>query len=211
MDGDLCDLPQLIELKKRFQCNLIIDEAHSIGVLGPSGRGIGHHFSGIDPKDVDLWMGTLSKSFASCGGYIAGNKKIIQYLKFTAPGFLYSVGMSPPNAAAALKSLELMQRHPEIVERLRSRSKLFLELARAGGVDTGFSQGAAVIPAIIGNSIKCMMLSQALAARKINVQPIVHPAVEENASRLRFFISATHSEEEIRYAVQALSEELKKL
>ena len=211
MDGDLCDLPQLIELKKRFQCNLIIDEAHSIGVLGPSGRGIGHHFSGIDPKDVDLWMGTLSKSFASCGGYIAGNKKIIQYLKFTAPGFLYSVGMSPPNAAAALKSLELMQRHPEIVERLRSRSKLFLELARAGGVDTGFSQGAAVIPAIIGNSIKCMMLSQALAARKINVQPIVHPAVEENAARLRFFISATHSEEEIRFAAQALAEELKRI
>jgi 8-amino-7-oxononanoate synthase len=211
MDGDICDLPRLIELKKRFQCNLIIDEAHSIGVLGLSGRGISHHFPGIDPKDVDLWMGTLSKSLASCGGYIAGNKKIIQYLKFTAPGFLYSVGMSPPNAAAALKSLELMQRHPEIVERLRSRSKLFLELARDCGIDTGFSQGAAVIPAIIGNSIKCMLLSQALAARKINVQPIVHPAVEENAARLRFFISATHSEDEIRHAVQVLAEEIRKI
>lgn len=211
MDGDICDLPRLIELKKRFQCNLIIDEAHSIGVLGSSGRGIGHHFPGIDPKDVDLWMGTLSKSFASCGGYIAGNKKLIQYLKFTAPGFLYSVGMSPANAAAALKSLELMQRHPEIVEQLRSRSKLFLELARASGVDTGFSQGAAVIPAIIGDSVKCMQLSRALASRKINVQPIVHPAVEENAARLRFFISATHSEEEIRFAVEALAEELRKI
>jgi 8-amino-7-oxononanoate synthase len=211
MDGDICDLPRLIELKKRFQCNLIIDEAHSIGVLGPSGRGIAHHFPGIDPNDVDLWMGTLSKSFASCGGYIAGGESVVRYLKYTAPGFLYSVGMSPPSAAAALKSLQLMQRQPELVEQLRQRSKLFLDLARASGINTGFSVGAAVIPAIIGNSIQCMRLSEALAARKINVQPIVHPAVEENAARLRFFISATHSEEEIRHAVQVLSEEMKKI
>lgn len=210
MDGDICDLPRLIELKKRFQCNLIIDEAHSIGVLGPCGRGISHHFTGINPEDVDLWMGTLSKSFAGCGGYIAGSTSLINYLKYTAPGFLYSVGMSPPNAAAALKSLELMQRHPEIVERLRQRSKLFLDLARSKGINTGFSIGAAVIPAIIGNSMHCMRLSHALAARRINVQPIVHPAVEENAARLRFFISATHSEDEIRHSVEVLAEELEK-
>jgi 8-amino-7-oxononanoate synthase len=208
MDGDICDLPRLIELKKRFKCNLIIDEAHSMGVLGPSGRGIAHHYPGIDPKDVDFWMGTLSKSFASCGGYIAGNKAIVHYLKYMAPGFLYSVGMAPPNAAAALKSLELMQRHPEIVEQLRRRSKLFLETARSKGIDTGFSMGFAVIPAIIGNSIQCMQLSQALALRHINVQPIIHPAVEEDAARLRFFISATHSEDEIRHTVNVLSEEL---
>lgn len=211
MDGDVCDLPRLIELKKRFQCNLIIDEAHSMGVLGPSGRGVGRHFAGVNPKDVDLWMGTLSKSLASCGGYIAGSKPLIRYLKFTAPGFLYSVGMPAPNAAAALKSLELMQRRPEIVETLRQRARLFLELAKSRGVDTGCSIGAAVIPAIIGNSEKCIRLSCALAERKINVQPIVHPAVEENAARLRFFISATHTEEEIRHAVDCLAEELSKL
>ena len=210
MDGDLCDLPRLIELKKRFQCNLIIDEAHSIGVLGPGGRGISHHYPGINPEDVDLWMGTLSKSFAGCGGYIAGSTRLVNYLKYTAPGFLYSVGMSPPNAAAALKSLELMQRHPEIVEQLRQRSKLFLDLARNRGINTGFSIGVAVIPAIIGNSMHCMQLSHSLAARRINVQPIVHPAVEENAARLRFFISATHSEDEIRFTVDALAEELEK-
>ncbi len=211
MDGDICELPRLIELKKRFQCNLIIDEAHSMGVLGPSGRGIAHHFPGIDPKDVDLWMGTLSKSFASCGGYIAGSAPLIRYLKFTAPGFLYSVGMSPPNAAAALKSLELMQRHPEVVEQLRHRAQLFLDLARSKGINTGFSIGAAVVPAIIGDSEKCIRLSQALAVRRINVQPIVHPAVEENAARLRFFISATHTEEEIRHAVDCLGKEWDKI
>jgi 8-amino-7-oxononanoate synthase len=211
MDGDICDLPHLLELKKRFRCNLLIDEAHSMGVLGPSGRGIAYHYPGIDPKDVDLWMGTLSKSFASCGGYIAGNKSIVTYLKYTAPGFLYSVGMAPPNAAAALKSLELMQRHPGIVEQLRNRSKLFLETARSKGIDTGISMGFAVIPAIIGNSMQCMQLSQALALRHINVQPIVHPAVEENAARLRFFISATHTEDEIRHTVNVLAEEMEKL
>jgi len=210
MDGDICDLPRLIEIKKRFQCNLIIDEAHSIGVLGPAGRGISHHFQGIDQTDVDLWMGTLSKSFASCGGYIAGNKSLVRYLKFTAPGFLFSVGMAPPIAAAALKSLELMQQHPEIVETLRSRSKLFLDLARNSGIDTGISVGTAVVPAIIGDSMMCVRVSQALASKRINVQPIIHPAVEENAARLRFFISATHSEDEIHHGVNTLAEELKK-
>ena len=135
---------------------------------------------------------------------------MVQYLKYTTPGFLYSVGMSPPNAGAAFKSLQLMQRHPEIVERLRQRSKLFLDLARGKGINTGASAGAAVIPAIIGNSIRSMQVSQALAARRINVQPIVHPAVEDNAARLRFFISATHTEDEIRHAVDVLAEELEK-
>jgi 8-amino-7-oxononanoate synthase len=208
MDGDICSLPRLIELKKRYKCILIIDEAHSIGVLGPSGRGIAHHFPGVDPNDVELWMGTLSKSFASCGGYIAGSKPLVQYLKFTAPGFLYSVGMPAPNAAAALKALEIMKRQPEIVEQLRSRSKLFLDLARSKGINTGYSIGAAVIPAIIGNSIKCMRLSEAMARRRVNVQPIIHPAVDENAARLRFFISATHSEGEIRQTIEILAEEI---
>jgi 8-amino-7-oxononanoate synthase len=211
MDGDICNLPGLIELKIRFRCNLIVDEAHSMGVLGPSGRGIAHHYPGINPQDVDLWMGTLSKSFASCGGYIAGSRQLVHYLKYTAPGFLYSVGMPAPNAAAALKSLELMQRHPEIVEQLRRRAKLFLALARSKGINTGLSAGAAVIPAIIGSSNQSMQVSHAMAARRINVQPIVHPAVEENAARLRFFISATHTEEEIRTAVDALAEELEKV
>jgi 7-keto-8-aminopelargonate synthetase-like enzyme len=152
-------------------------------------------------------MGTLSKSFASCGGYIAGNKSLIRYLKYTAPGFLYSVGMAPPNVAAAIKSLELMKRYPEIPERLRQRSKLFLDLARSKGINTGLAVGVAVIPAIIGNSVRCMKLSQALVSRGINVQPIVHPAVEEDSSRLRFFISSEHTEEEIRNTVTALAEE----
>jgi 8-amino-7-oxononanoate synthase len=211
MDGDACDLPRLIDLKKRYRALLLIDEAHSIGVLGPSGRGVGHHFPGVDPNDVDLWMGTLSKSFASCGGYIAGSKALVRYLKYTAPGFVYSAGITPPNAASALKALELMHRHPEVVERLRQRSKLFLDLARQKGINTGLAIGAAVVPAIVGNSLDCMRLSEALAARRINVQPIVYPAVEDDSARLRFFLSATHTEDEIRHAVNVLAEELEKI
>lgn len=209
MDGDTCDLPRLIELKKKYRALLMIDEAHSIGVLGPQGRGIGHHYgSRVNPRDVDIWMGTLSKSFASCGGYIAGNHALVRYLKYTAPGFVYSAGITPPNAAAAIKSLELMQKQPETVERLRARSKFFLDLARSKGIDCGQAIGAAVIPAIIGNSLVCMKLSARLAERGINVQPIVYPAVEDDAARLRFFLSSTHTEEELRQTVDILVEEL---
>ncbi|MBI2373977.1 MAG: aminotransferase class I/II-fold pyridoxal phosphate-dependent enzyme [Deltaproteobacteria bacterium] len=211
MDGDVTNLPRLIEIKKRYKALLFIDEAHSIGVLGPSGRGVGHHFPGLDPTDVDMWMGTMSKSFSSCGGYVAGKKPLIRFLKYSSPGFVYSVGMAPPNAAAALKSLELMHRHPEVVETLRQRSKLFLELAKARGIDTGLAMGYAVVPAIVGNSLLCMKLSAALQKRRINVQPIVYPAVEDTSARLRFFLSATHTEDELRQTVDAVAEELEKL
>jgi 7-keto-8-aminopelargonate synthetase-like enzyme len=189
----------------------MVDEAHSIGVLGPAGRGIGHHYIGVDPKDVDLWMGTFSKSFASCGGYIAGTQALVRLLKYSAGGFVYSAGMTPPNAGAALKALELMHRHPEVVEKLRANSVLFLELCKAQGLDTGLAMGAAVIPVIVGNSLDALKLSAALAKRKINVNPIVYPAVEDNAARLRFFLSSTHTEEELRFTATAVAEELAKI
>src|SRR6185436_5175215 len=117
MDGDVADLPGFIDVKLRHKAFLLVDEAHSAGVLGPHGRGIGEHFD-VNPSDVDLWMGTLSKSFGSCGGYIAGSKAVVEYLKYTAPGFVYSVGISPSNAAAALASFKLLEEEPERVARL---------------------------------------------------------------------------------------------
>src|SRR3954464_6074417 len=101
MDGDSPDLPRFIELKKRYGCLLMVDEAHSIGVMGRTGAGIGEHF-GVNRSDVDLWMGTLSKSFASCGGYVGGSKQLVQFLKYSAGGFVYSEGISTAKAAAAL-------------------------------------------------------------------------------------------------------------
>ena len=207
MDGDSPDLPRFIELKKKYGCLLLVDEAHSIGVMGRTGAGIGEHF-GVDRSGVDLWMGTLSKSFASCGGYVAGTKQLVQFLKYTAGGFVYSVGISPANAAAALEAIRQLKAHPEKVARLHERAALFLRLAGEKGIDTGLSSGSAVVPAILGNSLHALQVSDALKQRGINVQPILYPAVEESAARLRFFCTATHTEQQIRETVQVLAEEI---
>lgn len=210
MDGDYPDLPQFVRLKKEHKTYMMVDEAHSIGTMGLHGRGMSEHF-GINPKEVDMWMGTLSKSFGSCGGYIAGSKELVEYLKYTTPGFVYSVGLSPSNAAAALASLELMQEEPERVARLAENSRLFLRLAKDAGLNTGTSNNTPVVPVITGNSEHALRLSHQLRLRGINVQPILYPAVEERAARLRFFITSTHTAEQIRFTVRAVAEELDRI
>jgi 8-amino-7-oxononanoate synthase len=203
MDGDLPDLPRFIDIKNRYKAFLMVDDAHSLGVLGATGGGIREHF-GLAGSAVDIWMGTLSKSLASCGGYIAGEKALVQHLKYAAPGFVYSVGIAPPLAAASREAIRIMLAEPERVTRLRERASYFLAQAKSRGIDTGLSQGYAVIPAIIGSSLKATKLSQKLFEKGINVQPIIHPAVEEKAARLRFFISATHSDEQIDEVLSSL-------
>lgn len=210
MDGDIPDLPHFMEVKKRHKALLMVDEAHSMGVLGQTGRGIGEYF-GVPRSDVDIWMGTLSKSFGSCGGYIAGHHALVEYLKYTAPGFVFSVGLSPPNAAAALASLRLLEKEPQRVATLHERAKLFLRLAQEWGFDTGASRDSSVVPIIVGNTVDSVYLSQALFRRGINVQPIVYPAVEEKAARLRFFITSRHTEEQIRYTIDVMTEEMDKI
>ncbi len=210
MDGDYPELPKFIEVKQRHQSFLMIDEAHSMGTMGRCGRGLGEHF-GVAPQDVDLWMGTLSKSFGSCGGFIAGCREVVEYLKYTSPGFVYSVGIPPSNTAAALAALLLLQQQPQRVSQLQARSRLFLDLARQQGLNTGLSHDTPVVPVIIGNSLHALQLSHRLFERGINVQPILYPAVEEKASRLRFFISCCHSEEQIQQAVTATAEELRQI
>jgi 8-amino-7-oxononanoate synthase len=206
-DGDIPDLPRFIEVSKRHKAFLMVDEAHSAGVLGPHGRGIGEHF-GVDPQDVDLWMGTLSKSFGSCGGYIAGGRAMVEYLKYTAPGFVYSVGISPANAAAALAAIRLLTEEPGRITALHERARLFLALARERGLNTGLSHDSPIVPVILGDSLHCLRLSQAMFDRGINVQPILYPAVEERAARLRFFITASHTEEQIRHSIDVTAEEV---
>jgi 7-keto-8-aminopelargonate synthetase-like enzyme len=156
-------------------------------------------------------MGTLSKSFGSCGGYVAGSRELIRYLKYTAPGFVYSVGMSPPSAAAALAALRRIEQHPELPERCIANARLFLKLANERGLNTGKSNDTPVVPVILGNSLLALQLSRRLFQRGINVQPILYPAVEESAARLRFFVTSTHTEQQIRHTVDLVDEELKKL
>lgn len=210
MDGDIPDLPRFIEIKKRHKAFLMIDEAHSVGVLGRRGRGIGEFYD-VHPADVDIWMGTLSKALGSSGGYVAGNKELVEYLKYTAPGFVFSCGISPSATAAALAAIQLLEEEPERVANLRDRSKLFLTLAKQRGLNTGTSKDSPVVPIILGNSHLCLALSQALSQRGISAMPILHPAVEEKAARLRFFINSNHTEEQIRYTIEVLAEELAKV
>jgi 8-amino-7-oxononanoate synthase len=207
MDGDYPDLPRFVDIKRRHKAFLMVDEAHSFGVMGPTGMGIREHFS-LAGDAVDIWMGTLSKALAGCGGYIAGETALIEHLKFLAPGFLYSVGMSPPVAAASLAALQRLILEPSRVAVLRERGALFLDLARAAGIDTGTSAGISVIPAIVGSSIRAARLSAGLFERGINVQPILYPAVPEKLARLRFFMSCEHSDRDIRDVVGALAAQL---
>jgi 8-amino-7-oxononanoate synthase len=210
MDGDYPDLPRFVELKNRHKVFLMVDEAHSLGVMGANGKGIREHF-GLAGKDVDIWMGTLSKTLASCGGYIAGESALVEHLKFMAPGFLYSVGMPASVAAAALAAVRCMAGDAERVATLQARGQQFLALAREAGLDTGTSTGLAVIPVITGSSLKATQLSGALAKRGINAQPILHPAVPEKAARVRFFVSCLHTPEQIADTVAIVAQELQKL
>lgn len=200
MDGDIAPLPEFLELKEDFKAYLMVDEAHSLGTIGPGGRGIAAHFD-VDPRRADIWMGTLSKSLGSCGGYIAARREIVEYLRYTAPGFVYSVGLSPANTAAALASLKQLGQHPERVTRLQENASLFLALASEAGLDTGASRGTPIVPIITGNSATALRLADRLFRAGINVQPILHPAVEEKAARLRFFITSQHTPDQIRQAV----------
>ena len=211
MDGDLCDLPALVRLKKRFKAFLMVDEAHSFGVVGKRGYGVAEHF-GVPGRDIDIWMGTLSKSLSSCGGYIAGTQTLVSLLKYTAPGFVYSAGLSPANTMAAIAALELMEREPEHVAKLQANSRRFYDLCKENGLDTGPAAGeSAVIPVIVGNSFHALLLSDALMKRGINVQPILYPAVADNASRLRFFLSNLHTEEDLVYTTRTVADELAKI
>jgi 8-amino-7-oxononanoate synthase len=210
MDGDYPDLPEFISIKQKHRTFLMVDEAHSFGVMGAHGLGIREHF-GVDGKEVDIWMGTLSKALAGCGGFIAGESALIEHIKFLVPGFLYSVGSPPQVIAPCLEALNIIRREPERVKRLQSLSKYFLEKAKAVGIDTGHSQGIAIIAAITGSSQRAARLSIALYGRGINVQPIMYPVVPEKSARLRFFLSSDHTEAQIDTTIETFMEEWRKL
>lgn len=204
MDGDHPDLAGLVALKREFGAWLMVDEAHSIGVLGATGRGLAEHCD-VDPNAVDIWMGTFSKSFAGCGGYVAGERDLIDYLKVKAPGFVYSVGLAPVIAAGVLKAIELLRAEPERAARCREMGACFLERARAAGFDTGTSMGFAVVPVIVGASPRAVELSNRMLARGVNALPIIHPAVPEASARLRFFLTSEHTREQIDQTIETLA------
>lgn len=203
MDGDLPDLAGFVRLARQHDAWLMVDEAHSLGVLGPTGRGVAEA-QGVDPREVDIWMGTLSKALASTGGYIAGSHVLVDMLRHTAPGFVYSVGLPPPLAAAAEAALGLIAAEPWRVTKLQANARRFRDQARAAGFDAGQSAGFGIVPIVLGDSYTAMLVADRLVGAGINVQPICFPVVPECQARLRFFLSSEHSEADLDRTIEAL-------
>ncbi len=204
MDGDFPELPRFVDIKNRYKAWLYVDEAHSIGTLGATGRGLAEVYD-VDRGDVDCWMGTLSKSFGSCGGFVGGTHQLIQYLRYTTPGYVFAAGMPPANVGAALGALRVLKQHPELVAQLQANAQMFLDLAKEAGLNTGKAQGTAIIPIITGDSMKTLRLSEGLFNNGINAQPILYPAVPEKETRVRIFMTASHNELQIRESVEIIA------
>ena len=196
MDGDCVDLPRIVELKQRYNAWLYVDEAHSIGVMGDTGRGVAEHF-GVDRRHIDITMGTLSKTFGSCGGFIGATSQVIEWLRHTLPGYVYSVGLPPRVAAAAQAALEVLTTEPERVSQLQYNARYFLEGARRRRLRTGLAGGFAIIPLHFSNRENALDAYRLLLANGIYAPPIVQLAVPKDLPRLRMFISAAHTEKQI--------------
>ncbi len=204
MDGDITDLARIVEIKERYDTWLLIDEAHSIGVLGADGRGL-CEYAGIDPARIDLIVGTLSKTFASCGGFVTGKQAVIDWLRYTLPGFVYSVGLSPVITAAAQMALELVRKESWRIERLRHNAELFVELAHEAGLNTGPAIGRGVVPILFADSLETLAASRHLMANGYYVPPIIQIGVPKDQPRLRFFLSAQHTDADIRGVIDLLA------
>ncbi len=204
MHGDVPDLSRLIDIKKKYNAWLMVDEAHALGVVGQRGFGSWEHCR-VDPRDVDIWMGTLSKTLVGCGGFIAGSEKLVYYLRCTVGAFVYSVAMPPLIAAASLTALDIMRREPERVAKLQSNVARFHELARKHKLQTGTDAESAIVPILVGQSLAAVQLSEQLYRNGINVQPVIYPAVPAREARLRFFLTATHQDDDFDSILEAVA------
>jgi 8-amino-7-oxononanoate synthase len=205
MDGDVAALPDLITVARKHDCLIMVDEAHSFGTLGERGWGVREHF-GLPGDAVDIWMGTLSKSLAGCGGYVAGNADLMWAIKMFAPGIcLFVAPPTPAQIAAAIAAYDVMMAEPDRLVRLRRNAATVLTALRAGGWDTGPSGGTPIVPIILGDTQRTMTTSGRLLMSGINAAPIAHPAVEEGEARIRLFMSADHTEDHITTTVDALA------
>jgi 8-amino-7-oxononanoate synthase/acyl carrier protein len=203
MDGDIAPIPEFVRLKKKYGAFLMVDEAHSGCVIGEHGGGVDDYFH-LAPDDIDIRMGTLSKGLGTCGGYLAGKKSIINYLRYNLAGFMFSVGISPPLAAASLKAIELMQKDNTPVQNLHRNIRDFVSEAHKRGFNTCLAGETAIVPIMIGEDLDAFMLSSEMLEKGIFVPPAVYPAVPKHQARLRFCLISEHKKEQIVYALDTL-------
>lgn len=204
MDGDSPNLNSLLTLRDQHQAWLMVDEAHGLGVLG--GHGLGsHEQQGIDPGKVDIWMGTLSKSLASTGGFIAAKQDVIQHLRLHASGFSFSVGLNAPCCAAANAALTVMLNEPERVASLQANGSYLVKTAQEAGLDVGQSLGMGIVPIMLNDLRHTFLAANHLLAQGWGVYPIAPPTVPSNRCRLRLFVRSDHTKESITNLVNDLS------
>ncbi|MCL6591652.1 MAG: pyridoxal phosphate-dependent aminotransferase family protein [Firmicutes bacterium] len=200
MEGDICNLPEIVRLGKKYGARIMVDEAHGLGVLGKHGRGTAEHFGLED--EVDIIMCTFSKSLASLGGCIAANKAVIEYLKHVSRPFIFSASIPPANAAAALEALKILEAEPERVARLNENANFMRKSFQEMGLDTGNSQ-TPIIPIMTYDDYNTFFLKKRLLEEGVFVNPVVSPATPPGQALLRTSYTATHTREQLEYALQA--------
>lgn len=208
MDGDIIDLPRMVELCQQYGAWLMIDEAHSIGVLGETGRGIEEHF-GLDDV-IDIKMGTLSKTIPSVGGYVAGRKDVINYLRHATRAYIFSAALPPAQAAAANEAFKVILDEPWRVEKLRANSQQFINGLKERGFDT-LDTETAIVPVLCKTDELAFEMTREAQNKDIFVLPVVSPAVPEGLSRLRATVTAAHESEDIERAMNIIQEAGEKL
>lgn len=205
MDGDIAPIPEFVKLKKKYNCFLMVDEAHSGGVLGDNAGGVDDYFH-LEPHDVDIKYGTLSKALGTCGGFIAADHSIVEYLRYQMDGFVFSAGIAPPLAAACMKAIEIIRRDNTEVTKLHRNIAYFVKRAREEGMNICRAGESAIVPIMIGSDVDAARISSLLMQRGIFIPPAMYPAVPMGESRMRVTISSTHSIEQLEEAITALSE-----
>lgn len=201
MDGDICRLPEIVEVCKKYQADIFLDDAHSIGVLGPKGNGTAEHF-GLN-GEVEIVMGTFSKSLASIGGFVAASEDVIHYLKHHSRALIFSASPPPASVAAVLAALKIIVREPERRELLWRNANYLQNGLKAIGFDTGKSE-TPIIPVFIGDEMKAFRVCHWLQDEGIFVNPVVPPAVQPGQSLIRFSVMSTHTLEELDFALDKL-------
>ncbi len=203
MDGDIAPIPDFVALKKKYDAFLMVDEAHSSCVIGPNGGGVDDYFD-LLPGDVDIKMGTLSKGLGTCGGYLAGEQSLVDYLRYSVPGFMFSVGISPPLAAASLEAVHIMMEGNPRVTSLHQNIKYFVEGAQQRGFDTCLAKETAIVPVMVGADNDAYELSTLMLENGVFVPPAVYPAVPKHQARLRFCLISEHKPQQLDYALDTL-------
>lgn len=203
MDGDIIDLPATVDLCKKYGAMLMVDEAHSLGVLGATGRGVQEHF-GLGPDDIDIKMGTLSKTFAGCGGFVAAREEVTTFLRHHARGYIFSGALPAGQASVAIAAVEVLEREPELVGRLQDNVVTYLSGLKALGFDTAKSV-TPIVPVLTRNDETALEMTRLCRAAGLLVVPVCYPAVPMDAPRLRTCVSAIHSPEDIAFALEVLA------